>query len=175
LRLRYVARKFNVYLIRNNATNRMTLEEKYPVSKNQLLGEILLERHLITREQLHKALAVQKKGNGYIGEVLVKLGYVEERDVVVALVVQCNLPYIAIDKYDIDKSIIQLVSKEMARKYHVVPLDRVGNVLSIVMADPLNVSIKAELQRNTNCNIAPFISTKSEIEKAIERWYGRES
>ncbi len=143
-------------------------------SKKQLLGEILVKRNIITPKQLDTALEVQKKEEGYIGEILVRLGFLEERDIVVALVVQCNLPYIAIDKYEIDRSILQLIPREIALKYHVIPLDRVGDVLSVVMADPLNIATKAELQRITSCRIAPFIATKIEIENSIERWFGKE-
>jgi len=139
------------------------------------LGDILIRRGDITKEQLEKALASQKKEGSYLGEILIRLGFVEERDIVVALVVQCNLPYIAIQNYDIDKSILKLIPAELAQKYHVIPLDRVGDILSVVMADPLNAEVKEELQTVTNCKVAPFIATKTEIEEAIDRWYGKES
>jgi type IV pilus assembly protein PilB len=141
------------------------------IPQKELLGEILLKRRVINEQQLTHALKVQKEEGGYVGEILIRLGFLEERDIVVALIVQCNVPYIAIDKYEIDSPILQMIPEEIARKYQVVPLDRVGNVLSIVMADPLNVSVKAELQRLTNCQIAPFIATKKEIEKSLDRWF----
>lgn len=136
-----------------------------------LIGEILIKRSCITREQLEHALAVQQKENGFIGEILVKLGYVEERDIVVALVVQCDLPYIAVNKYMIDKEILRLIPKEMALKERLIPLDRVGNVLSVVMTNPLSDQKTQELELLTKCQIATFISTKSEIEEAIIRLY----
>ena len=153
----------------------MTAEDSNSVTKKELLGEIFIRRNLITREQLTRALELQKKEGGFIGELLVKLGFMEERDIVVALVVQCNLPYIAVDKYEIDRHVIQLVPRETAKKYFVIPLDRVGEVLSVVMADPLDLSVKAELQRLTSCRVAPFIATRGEINRAIDRWYGKES
>ena len=153
----------------------MTEEDSNSVAKKELFGEILIRRNLITGEQLTRALEIQKKEGGFIGEILVKLGFMEERDVVVALVVQCNLPYIAVDKYEIDRHVIELVPGEIAKKYSVVPLDRVGEVLSVVMADPLDLSVKAQLQRLTHCRVAPFIATRGEINKAIDRWYGKES
>lgn len=139
--------------------------------QKELLGEILLKRQVINPQQLNHALKVQKEEGGFVGEILIRLGFVEERDIVVALIVQCNVPYIAIDKYEIESSVLQMIPQDIARKYKVIPLDRVGNVLSVVMADPLNLSVKAELQRITNCHIAPFIATKKEIEKALERCF----
>jgi len=140
--------------------------------KKQLLGEILVQRKLISNEQLKQALDIQTKERGFLGEILVNCGYIDDKDIIVALILQCNVPYIAIDKYDVDRSIVQLISEDMARKYHLVALDRVGDVLSVVMADPLDVAIKAEVQRNTKCQIATFIASKNEIERAINRLYG---
>lgn len=150
------------------------MEEKKAVQK-QLLGEILIERQLITSEQLAQALEVQQQEKGYIGEILVKLGLIEELDVVTALVVQCNFPYIAISKYEIDKSIVELIPKDFAKKNLVMPLDRVGEILSVVMNNPLDIAVRAEIQRLTNYKVAPFIATRLEIEKAVTHWYGEEN
>ena len=144
-------------------------------SKKLLLGKILLERNIINQSQLKNALEIQEERGEYFGETLVGLGYVEEHDIVAALVVQCHIPYIAIDRYEIDQSIIQLVPGKIAREYHVIPLDRVNDILSVVMADPLDDAAKVELKRVTNCRLAPFIATDTEIDKAIHRWYDSDS
>lgn len=136
-----------------------------------LIGEILVRRHLITPKQLQEALEIQKKEEKYVGEILIQLGYLDERDIVVALVVQCSLPYIAVNKYQIDPNVIKLIPEEMASSMHLIPLDRVGNVLSVVMASPLTPTVKDQLEKITNCRIATFIATKSEIDQAISRWY----
>lgn len=151
----------------------MMLSSKKQSSEKKLLGKILLERNTITQNQLKHALEVQGNEDGCIGEILVNLGYIEEYEVVAALVVQCHIPYIAIDKYEIDQSIIQLVPADMARKYHVIPLDRVNDILSLVMSNPLDTAAKAELQRVTKCRIAPFIAAPGEIARAIHRWYDK--
>jgi type IV pilus assembly protein PilB len=153
----------------------MMMSNKQQSSEQRLLGKILLERGAITQNQLKHSLEVQGDGEGCIGEILVNLGYVEEYEVVAALVVQCHIPYIAIDKYEIDQSIVRLVPADMARKYHVVPLDRVNDILSLVMSDPLDTAAKAELQRVTKCRIAPFIAAQGEIARAIQRWYDQKA
>jgi type IV pilus assembly protein PilB len=145
-------------------------EENFP--DKEPIGAILLKRQKITNDQLNKALSVQRKEGGYLGENLIKLGFVDEIDVVVALIVQCNLPYIAVDKYEIDKSILQLIPQLIAEKFRLIPLERVGDVLTVVMADPFDTAAKAEIKRVTGCRVAPFIATKSEITGALKRWYG---
>ena len=136
-----------------------------------LIGEILIKRKRITKEQLDTALQMQKKENGFVGEILVKLGYVDEQDIVVALVVQCGLPYIAVTKYTIDPEVIRLIPKEVAQKERVIPLNRVGDILSVVMVNPLLEDKKHDLEQLTHCRIATFIATKTEIEQAIARHY----
>lgn len=136
-----------------------------------LIGEILIKRKAITKEQLDQALNVQRNKNGFVGEILVELGYVEERDIVVALVVQCGLPYIAVNKYTIDSAIVNKIPKEFAVKERLIALDQIGDVLSVVMTNPLSRERKAQLEQLTGCRIATFIATKSEIEEAIHRHY----
>ncbi len=142
--------------------------------KKQILGSILIKRGVITLEQLNKALKAQKRKSGYLGEILVNFGYIEEKDVVAALVVQCHFPYIAVDKYDINENLIPLIPRDMVFKHKLIPLDRVGSVLSVVMANPLDRNIKAELHKITGCKIVSFISERQSIEKAIKRWYSTE-
>lgn len=137
-----------------------------------LIGEILMKRKRITQAQLDHALEVQKKENGFIGEILVKLGYLDERDIVVALVVQCGLPYIAVNKYNIDPQVLTVIPREIALRERVVPLDRIGGILSVVMSNPLSDARQAELETLTKCRVATFIATKSEIDEAIARFYG---
>ncbi len=142
-----------------------------PQLAKQLIGSILIQRKIIAPEQLDEALAVQKKDGGFLGEILVQLGYLDEKDILAALIVQCSLPYIAITKYDLAPELAQAIPEDFARKNFVIPLDRVGDVLSVVMVNPLSTAMKKELERVTGCRIATFIATKSEIKEAIDRLY----
>lgn len=139
----------------------------------RLIGEILVDRGSITSLQLRQALAVQKgdAARPYLGEVLTRLGYVAEMDIVTALVVQCNLPYIAVNKHIIDKDVVRLIPAEMALRNRLVPLDRIGNILSVVMLNPLDERTRREVEVLTGCCIATFISTRCEIDQALARLY----
>ncbi len=136
-----------------------------------LIGEILMKRKRLTQAQLDQALEMQRNKNGFLGEILVKLGYLDERDIVVALVVQCGLPYIAINKYTIDPEVLKAIPKEMVLRERVIPLDKIGDILSVVMSNPLSDDQKAKLEAVTKSRIAIFIATKSEIDEAIAKFY----
>lgn len=150
----------------------ISLDKKLPLLQKRYLGAILLEHNLITLNQLRHVLQIQKKVGGPLGEIFVELGYIQERDIVMALVIQCHIPYIAIDQYEIEQSVIQLVPGDIVRKHRAVPLALENRILSIVMADPLDTDAKLDIQDVTNCRLVPFIATQREIEKAIHRWYG---
>ena len=138
---------------------------------HELIGKILIGRKKITSDQLQEALKIQRIEHGFIGEILVKLGYLDDLDIVVALVAQCGLPYISVNKYDIDPAVIRLIPVDTARQHHVIPLDRIGEVLSVVVSNPLSDELKDKLEKLTGCRVATFISTKREIEEAIGRSY----
>lgn len=143
--------------------------------KKQLLGEILLEENKLDVKRLKEALSLQKEQDKPIGEVLVGMGLVDDHDIMLALIKQCRLPYIAIDEYPIDADVKDLIPKETAQKSQSVPLSRVGNILSMVMANPLDAEMKEEFRRVTKCEIAAFISTKEQIDRAISRCYEKEA
>ena len=88
-----------------------------------------------------------------------------------SLVVQCGLPYIAVNKHAIDPTVVKLIPKAIALQERLIALDRVGDILSVVMTNPLNIDEKKKLEAMTGCRIATFISTKTEIEDAIARNY----
>ena len=142
-----------------------------PLEERPLIGEILMARQKITQKQLDEALKIQQNEHSFLGEILVKLNYLDERDIVVALVVQCGLPYISVNKYTIDPAVLKLIPVEIARQYHVIPLDRIGDVVSVVMTNPLTDALRAKLESITSCQVATFISTKTEIDEAIARSY----
>ena len=89
-----------------------------------LLGEILIQRKRITREQLEAALQTQKKEGGYIGEILVRLGLLDERDIVVALVIQCGLPYIA-----------EMCIRDRSKSMHFPLISRIKVISSLDIAE----------------------------------------
>jgi len=142
--------------------------------ERKLIGEILVERGLITLESLNAALEYQKKTpKTFIGTILIQYGFLTEIDIVTALVLQCNLPYITISNHSIDSAVQCLIPVEMAHRSRLIPLDRIGNVLSVVMANPIDEVLRSEVEQVTGCNVAVFISTGAEIDRALEKYFSR--
>jgi type IV pilus assembly protein PilB len=135
------------------------------------IGEVLLERGVITRKELDKALAYQQEHGGLMGQVLIHLGFITEEEVALALTAQYGFPYLPLDNYEIDDSLMSAVPEEVATRYCLIPIDRIGNALTLAMADPSNVKVIEEVELMTKCMVQAFVSTPSDIAKAIQKYY----
>ena len=140
--------------------------------KRKRLGEILLDEGLITEEQLQAGLDKQKREKGLrIGEALVALGAVTAEDVAKAIWQQRQIPYVDLDSYALDPDVIELVPEKVARAYMALPLFKIGNALTVAMADPLNLIAVDDLRSKTGCEIEPVISTEDKIARCLDNYY----
>ena len=140
---------------------------------NKLLGEILIERQIITREQLEDALSILKKEEKLIGEILVERGFAKEEDIAQTLTAQYGFPYLPLDSYEIEPEIIKLIPQDLARHYMFIPVDKLGNSLSVAISNPLNSEAIEKIEKLTNLHIQIFVSTSSDIRRAIDKYYNK--
>ncbi len=139
------------------------------------LVDILINGNLVTRDQLNTALEIQKKVGGSLGRILVWEGFISQKDLMVAMSRQLNIPPIDLSKYKIDKSIVNLIPERIVKQYSIIPISRIGNVLTVAMADPLNIFAIDDVKSVTNFQIQPIISTEADIKEAIHLYYGMEA
>jgi type IV pilus assembly protein PilB len=139
------------------------------------IGEVLLERGLISRQQLNEALAHQQQHGGLLGQGMIQLGFVTEEDVALALTAQYGFPYLPLESYELDEAVTGSVPEHVARAYCLIPVDRIGNALTVAMADPTNVKAMEEIELMTKCVVQAFVSTPSDIQRAIDRYYNHAS
>ena len=140
--------------------------------KRKRLGEILRDEGLISEQQLQAALEKQKTEKGLrIGEVLVAMGAAAAEDVAQAIWQQRQIPYVDLDNYALDPKVIELVPEKMARAYLALPIFKIGNALTVAMADPLNVIAVDDLRSKTGCEIETVISTEEKIVRCLENYY----
>src|SRR5881397_3836073 len=137
------------------------------------LGEILVKESLITQDQLQKALEFQRANGGKLGSCLTKLGFITDDDITGVLSRQYGVPSINLKYYEIDPNVIRLIPQDTALRYQVVPLSRVGSVLTIAMTDPTNVFAMDDVKFMTGFNVEPVVASESAIADAISRFYGR--
>ena len=136
------------------------------------LGEILVKESLISQDQLQKALEYQRANGGKLGSCLTKMGFITDDDITGVLSRQYGVPSINLKYYEIDPSVIRLIPQDTALRYQVVPLSRVGSVLTIAMTDPTNVFAMDDVKFMTGFNVEPVVASESAIADAISRFYG---
>jgi type IV pilus assembly protein PilB len=136
------------------------------------LGEILIKESLITQDQLDKALDFQRSNGGKLGSCLTKMGFITDDDITGVLSRQYGVPSINLKFYEIDPNVIKLIPQDTALRYQVIPLSRVGSVLTIAMTDPTNVFAMDDIKFMTGFNVEPVVASESAIGDAITRFYG---
>ena len=136
------------------------------------LGEILLKESLITQDQLEKALEFQRSNGGKLGSCLTKMGFITDDDITGVLSRQYGVPSINLKYYEIDPNVIKLIPQDTALRYQVIPLSRVGSVLTIAMTDPTNVFAMDDIKFMTGFNVEPVVASESAIAESIARFYG---
>ncbi len=136
------------------------------------LGEILVRENLISPQHLREALDYQREHGGRLGYNLVKLGLVSDDMITAVLSRQYGIPSVNLDLFQIDEHVLQLIPQEVAQKYSVLPLSRVGASLTLAMVDPTNVFAMDDIKFMTGLNVEPVVVAEASIQLAIAKYYG---
>jgi len=144
--------------------------------KNSLrLGDLLVNSGKIKEEQLEFALQVQKEKKKKLGETLIELDMVTEKDIIEVLEFQLGIPQVDLEKYYIEPDVPHLVSESFARANLLIPIKRDGMRLAVAMSDPLNILVINDLEIITGLEVEPKIGTEKDIRGAIDQFYSRRS
>jgi hypothetical protein len=137
------------------------------------LGEILVNRGLVTSEQIEDALFAQRQFGGRLGTNLIEAGAITDEDLARCLSEQLNVPYVRPQALGaIPKEVIAKLPRKLAEKYRIVPLRFSPGELHLCMADPQNFSKLDELRFALNAQIHPYVVTEVTMNYALERYYG---
>ncbi len=136
------------------------------------LGEILVRENLISAQHLREALDYQREHGGRLGYNLVKLGLVTDDMITAVLSRQYGIPSVNLDLFKIDEPVLRLIPQEVAQKYSVIPLSRVGATLTLAMVDPTNVFAMDDIKFMTGLNVEPVVVAEVSIQQAIAKYYG---
>lgn len=138
---------------------------------NKQLGELLLDRRVINKAQLDKALNTQMEKGGLLGVILVELGFAKEEDISISLTAQYGFPYLPLGTYEVSPEVAAIIPARVARKYLLVPIDRIGNNLTLAMFNPLDTQAIEDVELLSGCSVQAFVSTSSGIKRAIGKYY----
>jgi MSHA biogenesis protein MshE len=144
-----------------------------PAPKRIRLGDLLVEKNMITETQLQHALQEQKLSGRKLGNQLVELRYVEENDLLNLLSSQLQIPFIQLKQFRFDKELVQKLPETSARRYRVVLLREDFDGLLLGMADPTDIFCLDELQRILQKPLKPAVVRESELLDVLDIAYSR--
>ena len=141
------------------------------------LGELLVEAHIVTREQLEDVLALQKKDGRRIGTLQVEAGLVSETQVTQILSQQLSVPWVSLYHIDFSRQLLNLVSQELAERYCLVPIfvrkvRGLGQTLYVAMDDPSDEKAHADVAQFSGLPVRAMIAPPTDIGSAIRAYYG---
>lgn len=139
------------------------------------LGEMLVEKGLLTQEQLTKSLADQKKAGLKLGQYLTRQGIVNEQSIIDLLSKQLKIQRYHPDNFPLDMDLVRTIPIDVAQKYQVAPLKRKGRLLTIAMVDPLDINALDFIEVMTNAEVEPVVCSEREVNQLIDSLYGSQS
>lgn len=137
------------------------------------IGELLIEAGKINQRQLDDALERQKKDKRLLGEILVTMGAVTEEEIAYCLSIQYGMPFLSLQNYELDDKVLTLFPKEMIQENLFVPLDQIGKIITVAVANPLHEDTLQKIEKQTGMQVQYFICTLNEIKQAITKYFSK--
>ncbi|MHC4269512.1 MAG: GspE/PulE family protein [Planctomycetota bacterium] len=138
------------------------------------LGQILKEKSVISEEQLSQALERQRMQSIRLGEALTEMRFADHEDVIGGLAEQFDFQVVNPMASSIPEDVISIVPKNIAKKHNIIPVAKQQKSLIVAINDPLDISTLEELRFTLNINVECVLATKTNIEEAIKKYYGKE-
>jgi type IV pilus assembly protein PilB len=138
----------------------------------EFLGTLLLEKGIITKQQLDEAIEERERTGNILGHILVEFGFVSEEEILKLLADHLGMGTITLKNKDIPPEIIKRIGPTTARAYRVVPVEADNGMLTVALADPLNISILDDLRFILDTPVRGLVAPKEEIDDALQKYYG---
>jgi type IV pilus assembly protein PilB len=136
------------------------------------LGEILIAEGKLHIEDLERALQKQKITNTKLGAILIEMDLITEEEMIQSLAVQYQYPFIKIANYEFTKEALALIPRGLAIKLQCLPMDKIENVVSFMLGDPMTAIELSQHPLFLNCRMNFFVTTPSTLKKVIQECYG---
>jgi len=135
------------------------------------LGTLLVERGVVTSEQLDAAIEQQKRSGRRLGHVLIDMGATTQDAVLGALAVQLGFPPMRVNAYTVQADAVRALPEKVARGHFVFPVQKVGTALTVAVATPPDLDTLDDLRFASGCEIRVVVALEDEIAAAFDRYY----
>ncbi len=136
------------------------------------LGAMLVKAGKITQEQLEKALDIKDKHKEVFGQALIEVGAIQSEEELSDFIgKQLNMGTLRLSDVELNPEIVKMIPLDIARKFTVIAVSRLGKTLIVAIADPNNIYVLDAIKFITGCNVQPVISPEKAILKSIDAYY----
>jgi type IV pilus assembly protein PilB len=142
---------------------------------NDRIGELLVQKNLLSADQLQKAQEEGKVSGTRVGLQLTKLGFIEEEQLADFVSQQYGVPSINLDEFEIDESVIRLIPEDVAIKHVILPVNRAGSTLILATADPSNIFAIDDVKFLTGYDVEVVVAAEEQLRRAIDKYYDQSS
>lgn len=135
----------------------------------------LVRDGLVSYEDIEKAHEIAISQNINIGQILIKSNLITEEKLLKFLETKLHIPYVDLKDYTLDTRCLSSINFNDAQKYKIIPLFKIENVLTVAMADPLDLFAIDKIVEKTGCDIEPVLAAETLVLKKIEEYYKSDS
>jgi len=138
---------------------------------NKKLGDLLIREDVISREQLEEALREKESTGRFLGETMVRLKYITEEELIGFLVRQCRIPHLKLTNFTVSPEIAELVPAEICEKHRLLPIDKLGSLLTVAMVNPLDIDGLEKIKKTVQLRIKPILCSWADFNALYEKIY----
>lgn len=138
---------------------------------NEKLGELLIREEIITKQQLEEALKEKETTGQFLGETLMQAGHITEDELIGFLVRQCRIPHLKLSNFQISSEIAELIPAETCRDHKLLPIDKLGSLLTVAMVNPIDIDALDKLKNTVNLRIKPILCSWADFKALYDKIY----
>ena len=145
--------------------------------KKVRLGDLLVQKGIITEEQLSEALKQQKEKKLMLGEMIVSMGFASQSQINDVLCEHLNIDFVDMREEEPDPQVLSLLDESIMRKYTLVPLRHDNNnagALQVAMADPMNILAMDDINIITGMQVVPILANAQDINAFLDKAFGQQ-
>jgi len=139
---------------------------------NERLVAMLKKKARIDEQELARLVNMHRERGGQFSDLLISEGHFTERELTLLISQELNVPMLSLAQLKIDSDVLKMIPKKISEHYGLIPVSRIGNVLTVAMSDPLNIFALDEVRDATGCTVRPILSTHQDIQRALEHYLG---
>jgi len=135
------------------------------------LGEILIKKKLLKGDLLKEALSLGKRKGVRLSKVVVDMGIINEKDLTALVSREFDIPLLDLSRYKINPEILALIPKDFSLQHEILPISKMGNVLTVAMSNTLDVFALDDIRSLTGFVISPVMSSSGSVREAVKNAY----